>query len=170
MNPEVQDSLARLADMTDRPLREYRDAILDEVCYLTRSELSYVAAMNYEEDILTMVGWSKTAMGNCAIMDRPLVYPLEDTGLWGDAVRERKPVITNDYASSDRPTKRGYPKGHVRVINHMNVPIFEAGKIVLVVGVGNKDGDYTKTDAHNIEALMTEVWATFQRTLWDETW
>ena len=44
-----------------------------------------------------MHAWSKTAMKECAIIDKPIHYPVVTTGLWGEAVRQRKPVFTNDY-------------------------------------------------------------------------
>ncbi|NDJ76050.1 MAG: GAF domain-containing protein [Chloroflexi bacterium] len=169
MNKKVKMALDRLAELEGAPLAEYRDALNDELCHLTGSELAYIAAMNLEEDVLTMVGWSRSAMEACGIEQRPIVYLLEETGLWGDAVRERQAVITNDYAKSTRPTKKGYPKGHVHVINHMNVPIYDGDRIALVVGVGNKDGGYTMDDAYDIEDLMNEVWDIFRMTLWEGT-
>jgi hypothetical protein len=41
--------------------------------------------------------WSDSAMLECAMIDKPIVYRVEDTGLWGEAIRRRKPVITNDW-------------------------------------------------------------------------
>lgn len=169
MNPAVRHALARLEQMAGSPLRQYRDAINDELCELTQSSISYFAAMNLDETILTMIGWSKSAMGMCATMTKPLVYMLEDTGIWGDAVRERTYVITNDYQNLIKPTKKGYPAGHVEVTRHMNLPIFDSGRIVLVVGVGNKPTDYTLEDVRNVQDLMNTAWATFQQTLWAET-
>jgi len=114
--------------------------------------------MNAGENVLTMIGWSKSAMMNCAMIDKPIVYNLVDTGLWGDAVRERQAVITNDYKNLVKPTKKGYPEGHVNVRKHMNLPIMEKGKAVMVVGVGNKTENYTQADANTLEAFMSEVW------------
>lgn len=170
MDPRVEEALDRLGAMEGSPLPEYRDAITQELCALTDSEISYFAVMNLDETILTMIGWSRTAMGNCGIMNRPIVYRLEETGLWGDAVRERRAVITNDYPNLKKTTKKGYPAGHVSVQSHMNVPVFEGDRIVLVAGVGNKIDPYTQEDAELVEDLMTEAWRTFQRTLWETTW
>jgi two-component system, OmpR family, phosphate regulon sensor histidine kinase PhoR len=166
MNPKVQDAIRRLTTtMASKPLREYQDLVCVEACALTQSTLSYFATMNPAEDVLTMIGWSKTAMANCGIMDKPIVYKLEDTGLWGDAVRERNAVITNDYKSLVKPTKKGYPDGHVNVRRHMNLPVFENRKVALVVGVGNKPTDYTTEDAQNLTDLMNEVWKTLKTKL-----
>ena len=102
------ETLLELNQMTDAPLQAITDFALEEAVRLTGSQLGYLAFMNEDESVLTMHSWSKTAMEECAITDKPLVYPLETTGLWGEAVRQRQPVITNDYAAPN-PLKKGYP-------------------------------------------------------------
>lgn len=165
MDPRVESALKNMAILADKPLDEYKDAITRNCCTLTQSTLSYFATMNASEDVLTMIGWSKSAMVNCSMIEKPIIYNMPDTGLWGDAVRERKPVITNDYPALVKPTKKGYPKGHVNVRKHMNLPIFENGKVVLVVGVGNKSGEYNAEDAQLLEEFMNEVWKTLKTKL-----
>jgi len=165
MDPRVDVALKNMATEIDKPFEEYKDAITRNCCVLTQSTLSYFATMNAGEDVLTMIGWSKSAMVNCSMIDKPIVYNLPDTGLWGDAVRERKPVITNDYPGLVKPTKKGYPKGHVNVRKHMNLPILENGKVVMVVGVGNKSDEYNMEDAHVLEEFMNEVWKTLKTKL-----
>ncbi len=142
----------------DKSLAEFKDVMTREACSLTDSTISYFATMNVTEDVLTMIGWSNSAMINCATIDKPIVYKLTDTGLWGDAVRERKAVITNDYKNLVKPTKKGYPEGHVNIRKHMNLPVFENGKVKLVIGVGNKVLDYTPQDAKVLEEFSTEAW------------
>ena len=122
------------------------------------SAVKLLNCMNDDEDILTMIGWSKTAMDACSSIDKPIVYLLEETGLWGDAVRERQPVITNDYKNLQKPTKKGYPEGHVNVIRHMNIPVFQGDKIVAVCGVGNKEAEYTQSDGEMLIAFMDSVY------------
>ncbi len=170
MNPKVIDALHRLVAMEGSPLPTYRDAITDELCALTRSELSYFAVIDPSVTMLTMIGWSRSAMSHCAVSSKPIVYRVDETGLWGDALREGRPVITNDYPNLVKDTKKGYPHGHVEVLRHMNLPIYEGNFPVLVVGVGNKRTPYTLDDAQLIEELMTEAWRSFQQTLWETTW
>ena len=158
MDQNGQKAFDRLKIYADKSLAEFKDAMTRESCVLTGSTISYFATMNPAEDVLTMIGWSNSAMANCSMIDKPIVYKLVETGLWGDAVRERKAVITNDYKNLVKPTKKGYPEGHVNVRKHMNLPIFDHGKVVLVAGVGNKAGDYTLEDAKILESFMTEAW------------
>ena len=136
MNPRIE-ALLKLNHMPDASLKELSDFALEEAIRLTESKLGYLAFMNDDETVLTMYSWSKSALEECRIADKPLIYPVETTGLWGEAVRQRKPVITNDYTAPNQ-WKKGYPKDHVEVIRHMNVPIFDGDHIVIVAGVGNK--------------------------------
>ncbi len=156
------EALLKLAQMAAAPMQEITDFALEASVRLTESKIGYLAFMNEDETVLTMHSWSKTAMEQCAIIDKPIVYPVETTGLWGEAVRQRKPVITNDY-SAPNPLKKGYPKGHVKVVRHMNVPVFDGERIVAVAGVGNKDENYDESDIRQLTLLMQGMWRLIQR-------
>jgi len=151
-------TLLDLNQMIDRPLSEITDFALEEGIRLTGSKIGYLAFMNEDETILTMHAWSDTAMQECAVRDKPLTYPVETTGLWGEAVRQRRPIITNDY-SQPNLLKRGYPDGHIHVIRHMNVPVFDGDRIVAVAGVGNKPSFYNESDVQQLTLLMEGMWS-----------
>ena len=161
------EALVRLNQMTQASLQEIMGFALEEAVRLTKSQIGYLAFMNEDETVLTMHSWSKTAMDQCAIIDKPIVYPVEATGLWGEAVRQRKPVITNDYTAPS-PVKKGYPQGHVPVLRHMNVPVFDDARIVAVAGVGNKPEPYDQSDTRQLTLLMQGMWRLIQRRNADE--
>jgi PAS domain S-box-containing protein len=154
-------ALLRLSEMTDSTLQEITDFALEEGVRLTQSTLGYLAFLSEDETVLTMHSWSRSAMAECAIVDKPIVYPVETTGLWGEAVRQRQPVITNDY-TADNPGKRGYPAGHVTVLRHMNVPIFDGSRIVALIGVGNKTAPYDDSDVLQLQLLVSGMWRLLQ--------
>lgn len=156
------EAVWQLSQMTKATLKEITDFALEEGVRLTKSKIGYLAFMNEDETVLTMQAWSKTAMAQCAIIDKPIVYPLETTGLWGEAVRQRRPIITNDYAAPN-PYKKGYPEGHVEVRRHLNIPVFEGDRIVAVAGVGNKDEEYDESDVRQLTLLMNGMWWQIKR-------
>ncbi|NQV34380.1 MAG: response regulator [Phycisphaeraceae bacterium] len=156
------EALLQLGQMTTASIQEIMDFALEEAVRLTESKIGYLAFMNEDETVLTMHAWSKTAMKQCATIDKPIVYPVETTGLWGEAVRQRKPVITNDY-SDPGVKKKGYPEGHVPVVRHMNIPVFDGDKIVAVAGVGNKPVPYEESDVQQLTLLMQGMWRLIQR-------
>ncbi|MBF0594447.1 MAG: GAF domain-containing protein [Candidatus Omnitrophica bacterium] len=159
MDPKVLVAIDRMQQAKDLPMDQYKRMLMIELCDLAKSTLSYFATVSADELEMTMVGWSGSAMMNCAIMDKPLLYKVKDTGLWGDAIRERRAVITNDYPNLVKETKKGYPQGHVNVKRHFNLPIIENGHIVLVAGVGNKVDPYTNEDVRDIEDFLRNIWA-----------
>lgn len=157
VNAMRMQALLELNQMSDRPLDELAAFAMEEAVRLTDSTIGYLAFMNEDETVLTMHAWSRQAMRECAVKDEPFEFPVKKTGLWGEAVRQRRPIITNDYPSSN-PLKKGLPHGHVELTRHMNVPIFESGKIVVVAGVGNKDEAYDQTDVKELTLLMEGMW------------
>jgi PAS domain S-box-containing protein len=155
-------TLVELTEMADRPLREITDFAMESGVRLTNSTMGYLAFVNEDESVLTMHSWSAAAMARCATILVPIVYPMASTGLWGEAVRQRKPIITNDYAAPS-PLKKGYPEGHVPLTRHMNVPVFDGDHIVAVAGVGNKADPYDEIDVIQLRLLMDGMWRLLHR-------
>ncbi len=109
-----------------------------------------------------MYAWSRSVMEECRIRNKPIVYKTEQTGLWGEAVRQRRAVITNDYAAPN-PAKKGLPDGHPGIVRHMNVPVIDGDHIVLVAGVANKPVDYFPADVRELTLLMQSLWLVIKR-------
>ena len=161
------ESLLALSQMSDPSPDAFIAKVIEDAIRLTRSEIGYLAVLNEDESIMTMQYWSRSAHASCKMVDKPIVYPVEKTGLWGEAVRQRKPVVTNDY-SAPNPHKRGTPEGHVPVKRHMNIPVFHGQRIVAVAGVGNKRTDYDESDVRQLQLLMEGWWQIVMRTRAEE--
>ncbi len=162
LNERRLEALLQLSHMSEASLREIADFALEEGVALTRSKIGYIAFMNEDETVLTMYTWSKGALKICRVPDMPMVYPTETTGLWGEAVRQRRAIITNDYRAPN-PWKKGLPEGHVPLYRHMNVPVVDGDRIVVVAGVGNKDDDYDDSDVRQLTLMMEGMWRILQR-------
>ncbi|OPY36512.1 MAG: aerobic respiration control sensor protein ArcB [Methanoregula sp. PtaU1.Bin051] len=156
------DAMIQLYAMRDYPLKDITDYALEQAVIITQSTLGYLAFLTDDERVLLMYSWSKQAMDECRIQEKPREYPVEKTGLWGEAVRQRRAIITNNY-SADNPLKKGTPPGHVRLQRHMNVPIFDGNRIVIVVGVGNKLNNYDEDDILQLSLLMNGLWGIIRR-------
>jgi len=162
LNSQRVEALLQLNGMAAATLQEITDFALEEAVRLTQSKIGYLAFLNEDESVLTMHSWSKSAMAECAMAEKPIVYPVLSTGLWGEAVRQRRPVVTNDYAAAD-PRKKGYPQGHVALTRHMNTPVFDGSRIVIVAGVGNKAEEYDQGDIQQLTLLMEGMWRLIER-------
>lgn len=155
-------ALLRMHEMADASRNLLLDFALAEALALSQSPVGYIFFYSEEQRRFTLYSWSMNALQDCLIQDKPTVYELENTGLWGEAVRQRKPVIVNDYSAS-HPHKRGYPEGHIALSRFLTLPVFKADSIVAVVGVGNKAAPYTETDVTQLRLLMDGLWTILER-------
>jgi PAS domain S-box-containing protein len=162
LNESRLETLWQLSQMTDAPLQHIADFTADEAVRLTKSKIGYLGFLNLDETVLTIQSWSKDVMAQCAVTDKPLHYPLEKAGLWGEAVRQRQPIITNNYAAPN-PYKKGYPQGHMEIRRHLNIPVFDGDRIVAVTGVANKEEPYDDSDVRQLTLLMNGMWWLLQR-------
>ncbi|MDP2863906.1 MAG: PAS domain S-box protein [Desulfobacterales bacterium] len=81
LNAQRMQALLQLNQMKEATLQEITDFALEEAVRLTQSKIGYLAFLNEDESILTMHSWSQSAMEECAIQKKPIVYPIETTGL-----------------------------------------------------------------------------------------
>lgn len=151
------ESLYVLSQMAHESEQAIKDFCLDEAVRTTGSTIGYIYFVSEDESTLTLHAWSKGVMEACRVVDIKTEYQVSETGLWGESVRQRKPVITNDYLAN-HPMKKGCPEGHVPIERHMNVPLIIDGRIVLLAGVGNKDGDYGENDVMMLTLIMDGMW------------
>jgi len=106
---------------------------------------------------LSLQAWStSTTRSFCRAEGRGEHYAIGQAGVWADSVRERKPIVHNDYASL--PDKRGMPEGHAAVLRELVAPTLRDGKIVAILGVGNKPADYTEEDVALVSYVADLVW------------
>ena len=162
LNERRLAALLELNQMSSASINDLAHFAMEEGVKLTGSTIGYIAFANEDESVLTMYAWSRGAMEECAVDNRSFLYPVHATGLWGEAVRQRRPVITNNY-DAENPWKKGIPDGHVRLLRHLNVPIFDRDRIVIVAGVGNKPKDYDEGDVRQLTLLMQGMWRIITR-------
>jgi PAS domain S-box-containing protein len=162
------EALVRINQMDDASPKNITIHTMEEAVRLTQSSVGYIAFVNEDETKMTMYAWSSNAMMNCKIQNKPIEYFVDETGLWGEAIRQRKPIITNDY---DTPNlfKKGYPEGHIHIKRHMNIPVFDGHHIVAVAGVGNKLEPYDDSDIRQLNLLMIGMWRIIQRKQAEDT-
>jgi PAS domain S-box-containing protein len=162
LNAERMKTLLQLNQMTGETEAEIMKYAFEAAVRQTRSKLGYLGLMNEDESAMEVQVWSREVMPECAVTAAPLHFPVNGAGLWAEAVRQRRPIITNDYNAAN-PWKKGTPEGHVRLTRHMNVPLIVNGRIVLLAGVGNKRADYNDTDVQQLTLLMEGMWRLIER-------
>ncbi|MEI6306092.1 MAG: GAF domain-containing protein, partial [Deltaproteobacteria bacterium] len=137
--------------------QEFLDHALNEVIGLTESKIGYIYFYSEEDRQFTLNSWSNEVMKECNIAEAQTLYNLDKTGIWGEAVRQRKPIMLNDF-QAHHPLKKGVPEGHVQLKRFLTVPVFINEAIVAVVGVANKESDYNDSDIMQLTLFMDAVW------------
>lgn len=122
-----------------------------------QSQFAFIGLMNSDETVMTVHAWSKDVMDRCKVADKPMHFPITEAGLWGEVIRQRRPIIVDDYDSTDLH-KKGYPAGHVPIKNFLSVPVQNESKIVAVAAVANKTGPYNESDVNALIVLLHETW------------
>ncbi|MFA5514976.1 MAG: PAS domain S-box protein [Desulfuromonadales bacterium] len=131
--------------------------VLDETCALVGSPIGFYHFVETDQETLTLQQWStRTTREFCRGASRGMHYGVHQAGIWADCVRQAKPVVYNDYASL--PHKKGLPAGHAEIIRELIVPILQEGKVVAIMGVGNKPTPYTQEDVETVNYLANVIW------------
>ncbi len=160
-----ETGLEALLALNEQPHGSIQDIVefaFRQMLKLTQSPFGYLSFRN-QDGITHVLDSSNPKNG------KPF-YTLEKSngltaatkGLWGDAARLGRPVISNDYAASN-PDRRGLPEGCHPITRYLNMPIFKDNEIVVVAGMGNKPTDYTASDLRQLSLLAHGMWRMIQR-------
>jgi diguanylate cyclase (GGDEF)-like protein/PAS domain S-box-containing protein len=138
-------------------LDELLQAALDTAEKLTQSQIGFFHFVDPDQEHLTLQAWStRTLRETCAVKNLGgLHYPVSQAGVWVDCVRQRQPVIHNDYLQL--PHRHGLPEGHAPVIRELTVPVLRNRLIVAVMGVGNKPTNYTDEDVEAVDQIASMI-------------
>ena len=138
-------------------IEELLQTTLDEVERLTNSSISFFHFVAKDQTTLSMQAWStNTRKHMCKAANEAQHYPVDQAGVWADALRERKAVIHNDYASLKG--RKGFPEGHAEVKREVVIPLFRDKKVVAILGVGNKLIEYDDDDVKWVLTLGDLAW------------
>lgn len=149
---KLYEALLYLNQLHNVSMKEILDYILEIGIQITNSKFGYLYLYDEETKLLTEYSLSQEVHLVCQVAKPQMAYGLEEAGLWGEAVRQRKPIVVNDYAVSEY--KRGIPMGHIPLVRHMNIPGMIDGKIIALFGVANKEQEYHEYDIRNLTLLL----------------
>lgn len=151
--------LPRIADTLDETGFMQRSLEIAED--LTESRISFIHFINDDEASIELVTWSQRTLETyCqAVFERH--YPVHQAGIWAEALRRREPVVFNDYAAA--LNKRGLPEGHAHLERLISLPVIEQGRVVMLVGVGNKPVEYGQADVESLQLVANDIWRLAQR-------
>ncbi|MBN1905056.1 MAG: PAS domain S-box protein, partial [Deltaproteobacteria bacterium] len=141
----------------DHSVEELLQKVLDEVGAFTDSPIGFYHFVEKDQKTLSLQAWSTRTMKEfCKAKGKGMHYSIDQAGVWVDCVRERGPVIHNDYNSL--PHRKGLPEGHAPVIREIVVPVIKEGNVVAIMGIGNKSSNYTEKDLETVNYLADVAW------------
>jgi len=152
----------------DHSLADLLQKTLDEVCAFTDSPIGFYHFVAPDQVTLSLQAWStRTLQEFCSAEGKGLHYHINEAGVWADCIRQRRPIIHNDYASL--PHRWGLPEGHAQVTRELVVPILREQQIVAVLGIGNKEQNYTEKDIELVSYFADVAWEITRRKRAEET-
>ena len=155
---DILQARLRLSEAAGKAgMEELLQQALDEVERLTGSSMGFLHFLDEDQQTLSLPTFStNTLQQMCTAKGQGRHYGVNEAGVWADCIRERRPVIHNDFAAL--PHRKGTPAGHPPVIRELVVPILRNDRIVAVLGVGNKPQDYDQRDVERARSLANLTW------------
>lgn len=137
--------------LTEKELYKFA---LDCAVVITGSTIGYLHTISNDQSAVCLAIWNDEAAKHCTATP-DTKYDLEKAGIWAEAVRQKKPVIHNDYEKVHN--KKGLPEGHVTIKRHLSLPVIDDDAVHLIIGVGNKETDYTNEDVISLQLIGDEL-------------
>ncbi len=160
----IQVRLRLFEYAADHSLEELMQKALDEIGQITSSPIGFYYFVEADQKTLSLLAWStRTQQEFCKAGGRGLHYSLDQAGVWVDCVHQRNPVIHNDYAALPASRRKGQPPGHAEIRRELVVPTLRAGRIVSILGVGNKPFDYDEKDVELVAYVADVIWSIVER-------
>ncbi len=161
LNEMRLEALLELYQMQNAPMYEIAEYTIQKAVELTGSQIGYLEFLNEEDNVLEMYQWALDDLKVSTDTDEPFVHPIRSSGIWGEAIRERKPVIVNKHYASDFDDDIS-SRYDLVLTRHATIPVFEKEQVVAVVSVANKETDYDESDIRQITLLMEGMWKLIQ--------
>jgi signal transduction histidine kinase/ABC-type amino acid transport substrate-binding protein len=161
-NEMRMDALLQLNERPNDSIQEIVEFAFEQMIRLTKSRFGYLA-FDDQEGMIYSVRSRDAKSRKQPITEATTGFTPETKGLWGKAVLNKEPVISNYYPHSN-PKMKGLPEGCRRTLfRYMNVPIFKGDRVVAVAGVGNKSQDYDASDLRQLTLLTQGLWRLLQK-------
>ena len=129
-------------------IEEISSLILDQCLKMTDSVFGFVGFVDPETGHLVSPTMTREVWKRCRVSEKSEVFT-DFKGLWGWALNNKRPILTNDPLSDERST--GTPPGHLPIERFLGVPAVIGEKLVGLVGLANSSHDYTATDVEIIQ-------------------
>jgi len=130
---------------------------------LTGSKFGFIGEVNQDGrfDIIALSdpGWDACKMPKSDAV--VMIKDMEIRGIWGKVLKSEQSQIVNDPASD--PDRVGIPEDHPPLTSFLGVPLKQAGRIIGMISLANKESGYSLVDQQNVETLSIAFMETLNR-------
>jgi PAS domain S-box-containing protein len=127
---------------------------------VTASQIGFIGEINLQSGKLDELAISDPGWEVCRIQGQikagkriPIGFIIH--GVYGRVLTDGQSLFTNDLPS--HPDAIGLPPGHSPIQAFLGVPLFSNGKLIGMVGLGNRVGGYRSDDVKAVEALAPAI-------------
>ncbi|WP_165360839.1 PAS domain S-box protein [Candidatus Chloroploca sp. Khr17] len=149
------------ASYATNKMEELMRMMLDEAETLTDSRIGFFHFVDDDQHTINLQAWSTNTLHVCTAEGKGQHYPLDQAGIWAEAIRTGEPRIYNDFPSLMH--QKGMPEGHVPITRMLSLPVTRNNLVVATMGVGNKPEHYTEEDLNILQRLAEAVFDIIMR-------
>jgi len=164
LNEARLEALLELHQRGNSSVSKIAEFAIEKAVRLTHSEIGYLGLLKEDDNNLEMYEWPVQKTNH---EKKPWTYPVNSAGMWGEAIREREPIV-NNHSSGPGPIKGIKPNLEGKINRYINIPVMDGDQVVAVAIVVNKPEEYDSSDVRQITLLFDGMWKLIQRKLADE--
>ena len=154
--------------LTCQSKEEVAQVCLSKAQSLTDSAFGFLGEIN-QDGCFDTIALSAPAWDTCTIPRSNATAMLKDMplrGIWSTVIAEQRSQIINDPMT--HPKRVGTPEGHPPVIRFLGVPLKDAGKVIGLIGLANRESEYEATHIEHMETLAAAFMEATNRKLAEE--
>jgi PAS domain S-box-containing protein len=150
---ELHAAMARMAErlLGCSAVEEAATVTLEKALRLTHSPHGYVGYIDPDSGALHIPAFNN-AKSSCLLGAEVPVFN-NFNGIWGWAIKNKRPVLTNDPQSD--PRWSGTPEGHLAIERFLTAPAVHGDQVLGVIAVSNAPREYDEDDLTIIERLAS---------------
>lgn len=139
------------------PRNQIIDMANNELVNLTESNLAFIGLVDEDQETMHTHLWTEAAKQKNPSEQKPLEFPIENTGIWHKSIRQKEVIMVNDY-TEPRTQQMDLLFGHVPLSRLLVVPVIRNGCTVMIGIVANKADPYCKDDVFQIRIIVEGLW------------
>lgn len=134
--------------------------VLTEAEKITSSQISFFHFINPENQEILLTSWSNQTRKISKIPKRNKPIPIAEAGSWVECINTQKSMV---YNHSSKLNHNGNPFGRCKLNRQLTIPIIRNNQVIAILGLGNKETPYNKSDKKFMSQLAEMAMETILR-------